>query len=190
MSQRTALRGVVLLIAFVFIGAGGARAGDENNAARIEGMWFCSINWAPWAGAGPSDMLVNAGPGGMVMTADTDDLWGFNPTQASRGSFVQSAGFGGWKRVKGHAFDLNYLPFSYIGIGPDAGLVGYLVRFRCAMEVHGDLMNGGCSVDVWFAVDPDGDGIPNSPNPVTTAPDFVLPDMTELSCNRIPVLPK
>lgn len=190
MSQKTTLRDAVLLVACLFIGGSGAWAGDETNAARIEGTWFCNILWAPWAGFAPSDMLVSAGPGGTVITSDTDDLTGFNPALASAGSFVQGPGLGGWTRTRGHAFNLNYLPLGFNGIGPHAGLFAFTSRFRCSVDVRGDLMNGPCSVDVWWAIDPDGDGIPNAANPVTAAPDLVLPDMTALVCNRIPVLAK
>ena len=180
----------VLLAACIFVSVGAAPVDEDQGAAIIQGTWFCGINWAEWTGNGPSDMLVNAGPGGSLMTADTDDLWGFSPELAAAGSFVQGPGFGGWKRSQGHAFDLNYLPLGYSGIGPDAGLFAFICRFRCAIEVRGDLMNGPCSVDVWWAVDPDGDGVPNSPNPATVDPDVVIPDMTQLECTRVPVLPK
>jgi len=190
MSRNTGSRCALPLMAFLVIGASSAWAEEDRNAARIEGTWFCSINWAPVVGFIPSEMLLNAGPGGTVTTTDTDDLTGFNPALAATGASVQGPGLGGWKRTRGHVFHLNYLPLGFAGTGPQAGLFVFLARFRCAVEVHDDLMNGACSVDVWWAVDPDGDGFPNSPNPVTAPPDLAIPDMTQISCNRIPVLPK
>jgi hypothetical protein len=183
----TARMGVITtVVGLCVIGfSGGAWADD----AKMAGTWFCTTTPAPVFGINSTEMLLIAGPRGTIRTSETDDLTGFNPTLASMGFLAQTSGAGGWKKVHGRTFDLNYLQFAFFAVGPDAGRLGNLSRFRCRVKLRGDALEGSCSVEAWFASDPDGDGIPDSPNPVTTPADLALPDAGGFACDRIPVLP-
>ncbi len=191
---RKRLRLFLFLMPLMLIGAGSAWAQDDDDdddddeGSRLDGTWFCDTFIPPGFGINQTQILLTAGPRGTIKTAETDDLAGFNPSLV--GFAVQTSGAGGWKRTGGHSFALNYLQFGFSGTGPSAGLFSFLTRFRCAVTVNGEQFTGPCDADIWFGSDPDGDGIPNSPNPVTTAPNLVIPDIDEKVCTRIPVLPK
>ena len=177
---------LVLLLGTLLLGSTGAWADD----AKMEGTWFCQVSWAGGIGLAYTEMLLTADSRGNVRTSDSDDMIGLNPVLGAPPATVQTAGAGGWKKVRGAAFVLNYLQFGFTGNGANAGLLSNLARFRCAVKLRRNVMKGACDADLWFAADGDGDGLPNVPNPVTTAPDWVIPEIEEIDCNRIPVVPR
>jgi hypothetical protein len=183
-------RYLVLLALASFAGAGGAAADDRRHDSTFEGTWFCSTSIQPGFGINATQMLLTAGAEGTIKTAETDDLTGFNPTLGAQGFAVQTSGAGGWRKKGRRAHDLNYLQLGFGGTGPSTGLFSYLTRFRCAVKLDDDAIAGYCDADLWFASDPDGDGIPNSPNPATTAAHVVIPDLQEITCDRLNVAPK
>ena len=184
--------GLVLLL---LVGATRAWADDDHDEARnprsrLEGTWFCDTFVAPGLPINQTQILLTAGPRGTINMAQSDDMTGLNPSLGAQGFVIQTSGAGGWRSTGGRTFDLNYLQLGFTGIGPDAGLLSHLTRFRCAVTVQHNQFGGACDVDLWFGSDPDGDGIPNSPNPATTEPDFSIPDVEEMVCTRIPVVGK
>lgn len=183
----TARMGVVATVVVVCVLACSAAWADDS---KMAGTWFCNTYVAEGFGINETQMLLTAGPRGTVKTSETDDLTGLNPTLGSMGFLVQTSGAGGWEKTGGRSFALNYLQFGFFGTGPDAGLLVALTRFRCAVDLRGDVFEGACSNEIWFADDPDGDGIPNSPNPVTEPPVLEFFDIGEIACHRLPVLPK
>ena len=183
----------LILIPLMLIGASSAWADDDDDdeGSRLDGTWFCgTVVTLPGAPINQTQILLTAGPRGTINTAQTDDLTGLNPSLSAQGFVIQTSGAGGWRRAGRRSFDLNYLQLGFTGTGPAAGLFSFLTRFRCAVTLHGNQFMGTCGADLWFGSDPDGDGIPDSPNPVTTAPDVVIPDIGELACTRLPVVPK